>query len=678
MEISRKVPPLYLPDMSRLASRPLSSDATDSQAQPVARRARLSPEALAAGVLTVAYACLFGYLSLQRYWAFQMHALDMGNMGQAAWNTLHGHPFFFTNMRLPYWIEAWNTTTRLSFHVEALFPVISLVYLVYPHPESLLILQTLALASGAIPVFLLARDVVENRRLALIFTVVYLLFPSVEAMNLYEFHPVALATPLLLFAFLFAFRRQYLPFVLCCLAAMGTKEQIGLVVAMFGFYVAVVQRNWRVGLATAAAGIAWSLFAVVIIEHHFRLPGTRTYLRTRYGYLGHGVGGAIHTVLRDPGVFLRVLFVWPKLGYLERLLAPAGYLSLLAPTALLLGAPSFALNLLSQDPHMYSGLGDNSAELISVVMIAAILGSRTLLGLLGPRFGRSRSIVILAVYLLAVAIWCQIQNGYTPAGAMYQVASIGTHQRIQNRFVSMIPPSAPISTQDELDPHLSSRQYLYLFEDTGRIPPLVPANLVLLDVSGPTYPLPSYQLHDRAMSLLHQGWGVKAAHDGLILLQWGLSRKTIPAAFYSYMDAGNRTGSHRLARRAAGLTLLGYEVERTDLPNHYVPNLAYTFYLRASGPTARPMQPVVLETMGGKLISCANDPLGLSWLPTTRWKPGRTYVVRMSPIETTWQTPGTASLSVQLLPSWQAQSPCSSIWRKHASLWPLGTLRISF
>ncbi|HEX8917077.1 MAG TPA: hypothetical protein VF898_01115, partial [Chloroflexota bacterium] len=60
--------------------------------------------------LAVVYALLFGWLSLQSYWAYQMHALDMGNMAQAAWNTIHGHPFRFTNMRLPYHgIEAWGT-----------------------------------------------------------------------------------------------------------------------------------------------------------------------------------------------------------------------------------------------------------------------------------------------------------------------------------------------------------------------------------------------------------------------------------------------------------------------------------------------------------------------------------------------------------------------------------------
>jgi len=262
------------------------------------------------------YALLFGWLSLSAYWAYSMHALDMGNMGQAAWNTIHGHLFAFTNMRLPYNIEAWRTTTRLSFHVEALFPVISLAYVVYPNPESLLIVQTVAIALGAVPTYLLARDVLHSTGLALVFALAYLLYPTVEALNLYEFHPVSLATPLLLFAFLFAYRHQYVPFLLCSAAAMGTKEEIGLVVGMFGLYIAFVQKERRLGLLTFVMGFGWSLFAALVIEKHFRQLGTVTYMASRYGYLCggadatgqvhcHGFHGPIHTVLHDPGAILK-------------------------------------------------------------------------------------------------------------------------------------------------------------------------------------------------------------------------------------------------------------------------------------------------------------------------------------------------------------------------------------
>ncbi len=680
------------------AAAPPPSDVTSPSEPPanaLSKRDRIVPLVVIA--LMCGYAALFGWLSLSAYRAYTMHALDMGNMGQAAWNTVHGHPFAFTNMRLPYNIEAWRTTTRLSFHVEALFPVISLVYLAYPHPESLLILQTAALALGAVPTYLLARTVLHSTGLAFVFALAYLLYPTVEALNLYEFHPVSLATPLLLFAFLFAYRRQYVPFLLCSAAAMGTKEEIGLVVGMFGLYIAFVQKERRIGLITAVLGVGWSLFAALIIERHFRQAGTVTYISSRYGYLCggadatgqvhcHGFHGPIHTVLHDPGAILKALFVWPKLGYLRYLLAPVGYVALAAPSALLLAAPTLALNLFSQDFHMYSGVGDNSAEIAAVVVIAGILGAARLRGRLERWLKPGRASLILGAYILATALWNQHVNGFTPLGAAYSVPTRGAHQQLADRFAGLVPSSTAVSTQDQLDPHLSSRRYLYLFNDLGTDPPLHAADYVLLDISAPTYPLPSYQLHDRAVELLHSGWGVKAADDGLILLQRGLSRSTIPARFYRYALAPRGPMPHRLSGSAGGVELLGYDVQRTDLANHRTPNLAYTVFFRPISTTRVTEEPIIYETMGRDLVGCASQPLGLAWFPTSRWKPGTSYQVRLPSLETNWNLPGSVRFQLEVRPvtaEVQHQpASCAYLWQQHLQrrtrLWNAGSMGLDF
>ncbi len=61
-------------------------------------------------------------------------------------------------MELPLHIEAFGTTTRLSFHVEPILLLISLIYHVVAGPPVLLILQALVVALGALPLSWLARD----------------------------------------------------------------------------------------------------------------------------------------------------------------------------------------------------------------------------------------------------------------------------------------------------------------------------------------------------------------------------------------------------------------------------------------------------------------------------------------------------------------------------------------
>jgi hypothetical protein len=464
---------------------------------------------------------------------------------------------------------------------------------------------------------------------------------------------------------------------------MGTKEEIGLIVAMFGLYVAVVNRERLVGLVTAAIGVAWSLFTVLVVERHYRAPGTMTYTHSRYGYLGHGVRGVLHTVFFDPGVIVSHVFTWPKLAYVEHLLSPTGFLSLLYPPALLLGAPTAVLNLLSSSPSMTSALGDNSAELVSVILIASILGTRQLLTIAQPLAARRTTSVVVGSYLLAISLWIQHVDGFTPLGGRFELPTVGHHQQVANRFVAMIPPSAPVSTQDQLDPHLSSRRYLYLFEDTGRPPdpPSAPAGYILLDVSAPTYPLPSDQLHDYADGYIHRkGWGIAAADDGLILIKQGATLKTPPPSFFSYMHAA-KPPDHPVSFMADGLRVIGYDVQPVDLPNFRVPNLAYTFYLRATRRITQDLQPVVYETMGRNLMGCTHLALGLAWDPTSRWSPGQTYVVRLQPLEldSVWQTPGRSNLSVALQPvPRDATTSCTTLRRQATVTRPLGSRIIQF
>jgi uncharacterized membrane protein len=630
-------------------------------------------------VLAAAYMLLFGWLSLHRYWGYQMHAQDMGNMGQAAWNTIHGHPFFFTNVRLPGWhMEAWGTTTRLSFHVEPIFPLISLVYFIYAAPESLIVLQTVALGLGVFPVYLLARDLLGSRAFGVLFAAIYTLIPSLEAMNEYEFHAVSLATPLLIAAFLFAYRRQWWLFGLSCLLAAGTKEEIGLVVGLLGLYVAVILRERLVGFVTAGLGVLWSLVAVFVVEKHFRPAGSLTYMHSRYGYLegsGHGLHGVISTLLHDPGSIAAQIIIWPKVGYLWLLLIPTGFLALLAPEIVLIGVPTLILNLLSSQSAMYSGLGDNSAELIAVLIVAAIIGAGRLLTLLRPYVRWELRAAPLGAYLAVMAAGAQVAYGYTPAGPNFVVAQVGAHQQLADRFVALVPPLAPVATQDQLDPHLSSRHYLYLFGDTGRSPLLQPANDVLLDVSAGSYAYTPSDVYARAQSLLRQGWGVVAAIDGLIYLRKGVPNKTIPPAFYTYIRSDGLTPERPLRGEEAGLKLVGYDLAKTDQPNHPIPVLNFTIYLQPVSRSTPNVMPVVWELMQNGHVACVTEH-GLDWLPSPRWAENHLYRVGLQGLETDDNIPGNVPLFLTLEP-YAATFDCTTMWRHHSALTSLGSVRVS-
>ena len=170
------------------------------------------------GSVVALYAVTFAILSVMQHASFQTNAFDLGNMDQAVWNTLHGRFLEFTN-----W-EGGNT--RLAVHVEPILFLVAPFYALYSGPETLLVLQSVVLALGALPAFWLARRVLDNVFAAAVCGFTYLLAPALEIANLADFHAVAFSSTLLLFAFYYAYQRNNVGFFLAAVLAMATKEHV--------------------------------------------------------------------------------------------------------------------------------------------------------------------------------------------------------------------------------------------------------------------------------------------------------------------------------------------------------------------------------------------------------------------------------------------------------------------
>jgi hypothetical protein len=150
---------------------------------------------------------------------------------------------------------------------------------------------------------------------------------------------------------------------------------------MLGILVIWKYKLPRLGLTLLIGGALWSLIAFRIIIPHF-YPGVQANnFWYRYEELGSSPGAAILNLFVRPWVFFSLFFTLDRLYYLLNLVRGAGFLPLLAPEWLLPTLPSLAVNLLSTDPLLYSGVYHYNAAIIPFVMIAAIHGTRRFLAL---------------------------------------------------------------------------------------------------------------------------------------------------------------------------------------------------------------------------------------------------------------------------------------------------------
>ena len=426
-----------------------------------------------------AYAAGFSALSILRHRAFSTGRFDLGNMVQAVWSTAHGHPLQITGLR-------GDQISRLGAHFDPILAAFAPLWLAWPSPDMLLVAQAVAVALGALPVFWLARKHLGSDRIALGFALAYLIYPPTQWLTLNEFHPVALACPLLLYAIWFLDEGRLLPFAACAIVAATTKEEIALVVAGLGIWYALAHgRRWT-GAAVAAVGVAAALIAIEVVIPHFNRAGTSSFF-TRYSEVGSTPGGIVHTALTDPWKIVTTAATGRGLGYLAQLVLPLALLVVLAPLALIAVVPELAVNLLSAATTQTSIRFHYTAGLIPVLIAAAVFGAKRL----PPRIPVATIVVVTALaanYLLGPApLW-----RYFPGGEQHQAhaADVSEHDRIAARALRLIPPHAVVSATNSLGAHLSARRRVLSF------PYLQDAQWVAADETAPGYadrlaPLPT-------------------------------------------------------------------------------------------------------------------------------------------------------------------------------------------
>ena len=430
-------------------------------------------------------------------------------MVQAVWATAHGHPLSVTDLQ-------GEQISRLGAHVDPILVLLAPLWWVWPSPALLLTVQAIVVALGALPVFWLGRKHLGSERAALGFALAYLLYPAVQWLTLNEFHPVALAAPLLLFALWYLDEDRLVAFAVFALLAALCKEEIPLVIAAFGLWYAISRRRWLIGTTIAVAGAAGAALAIGVVVPHFS-EGASSAFYGRYDEVGGSPGGILRTAVTDPGELIRAAFDERGIDYLAALGLPLALIFLASPLTLV-AAPELAINLLSATPTQKSIHFHYTAGAIPAVIGGAVLGAAALErrrpGLAGPLAMAAVAAALIGNYRLGpLPIWREL-----PGGEDLQAYSteVSAHDKVAARAIDLIPDDAVVSATNSLGAHLSARRRVLSF------PYVRDATWVAADETQPGYadriaPLPTAVRLARLRR--NPNWRLVFSEDGVVVFR---------------------------------------------------------------------------------------------------------------------------------------------------------------
>lgn len=299
-------------------------------------------------VAAAVFALVYVALDLNKLYALRYGA-DLGTYLQTFVNLQHGSSWNFGEWRP-------HLQVHSSWTLVLLVPLVAL----FPRAETLIGVQVLAVASAALPLALLARDLHLGTRAAGLLSIAYLLSPAAQGLAYDNFSENVFVPALACGGALFASRRLLWPTLACAILLAGLKEDEMLFILWFGI-AAAVWWDRRIGFALVASAIlsGAALWAVG------RLSGTHP---------------------NDPSYALAIHDPTGKLTMVVLLLAPFAFVPLAIGRWLLLGTPLLA-EIVFMQPWNYepSRVGSHyTAPLLAATAIAAAFGLRR-----APGFARA-------------------------------------------------------------------------------------------------------------------------------------------------------------------------------------------------------------------------------------------------------------------------------------------------
>jgi uncharacterized membrane protein len=397
-------------------------------------------------VLILGYIAVFGTLTYQQQSNYGTYGFDMGIYDQAIWLLSRFKNPFVTIRGLDYF----------GHHVNIITLLFVPAYWLGAGPHFLYAVETVWLAAGAIPIWLLGRDRLGSSWLPLGLCAAYLLYPAVEWINWWQFHPDALIITPLMFAYWLGTRRRWGWFWVAVAVTLSCKEDAGLAIFALGICLWLKHRQRAQGLITATAGAAWFLICTKLIIPLANGGGAPFYV-SNFPDLGSSIFSIIGNFFFHPSRWIKLVTARSRWTYYAQMFWPVALLALLEPLVLLIAAPQLFVNTISATSDSY-----NIHFFLTAIVTAGIfLATVEACGKRGRTAAGRRFMVGLTV---AAALASNVAWSPSPISVNFHSGIwVPPHPQDEaiNLAISVVPKNAAVSATYDIDDHMTHRALVY-------------------------------------------------------------------------------------------------------------------------------------------------------------------------------------------------------------------------
>ncbi len=451
---------------------PLVAAAVSGAAARLATETRPLPR-WAVPALFAAAATAFFAQSVNRHWQFASGSMDLGIFVQQHWLLSRGLVPFNTVMGMH----------MLADHMDWIDVLVAPLLRIAPGPETLLLVQSLVVASAVFPLAAIGTRLV-GAYAGLTAAAAFVLAPDVHMGVMFDYNPSTVGSALLLWAAAAIVLRGPVAAMGFALLACAAKENFTLYVAVLGLALPLMRlASWRRGVAIALLALSVFALQIAVLFPRYRTGGFRHWEFEELGETPKEIAAAaIGHPLRTAG--LLVDNADKRRGLLLPLLG-TGYLGVAEPATLLLLLPNWGERFLSTHRTRWWGYYYGMPAVAMACLGLLVAWRRvTRAGANGDR---------LPAYVLTCVLIAGLFPPYrTPGGNsrsdLYFLrqpnASSAADRQTQQALVDHVgsDPGLKVAAQYNLLAHLAERRFIVPLERAEE------ADVVAVQLNGATYP----------------------------------------------------------------------------------------------------------------------------------------------------------------------------------------------
>ena len=560
---------------------------------------------------SITYIVSMFHLAYLKYYTFNATFYDLGINNEALWLLSHG---FISN----YFKSHFNLIYPLQFEKGIMFLILPM-YSIYPHPVTLIFLQSLFLGITVFPIYIASNNIIKSKVISVIIALSYLVFFPNASTNLFDFHFISLFPFFYLMSVMFWTMKKT---KLMCLFSIITATinpltlilTVFLLIYVFLFDLKNKEKIVLLDFSKAEIQVLVTILGLIVLFILYHVFGTLYFAGVDTAGGGSTLTFAINYKLE------LFLFLFGALAFLP----------LFEPKTLFLIAPYAGFVLLSSNSTNFVTFGLMYTELaVGPLYFGLLLGVKSIMPKISShsevssnRFGLKRlisykkantsSFKIMTAFIVVVIVFTFVYFPYSPINNDVQggyfngnhesnkLVSITPEVLCLHKIISMIPSNASVLTLNDI-PQVSGREYIGVIGSQINIS----YKYILFNSYFNYFTQPNLYMSFINNAISNESYGILAETPYNILLE---KNYTLPPQLFTPFklneSAGNLSPCENAIKSGNVITdnfsnvYMWFGPYITLFPGIY----NFTFYLSSGNVTSNNSQAVYIEVMSGHTI----------------------------------------------------------------------------